>query len=30
MFWFFGQEAGVILAPCPEIKPVPSVMEGEI
>ena len=30
MFWCFGWEACGILAPQSEIKPAPSVLEGEI
>ena len=30
MFWFFGPEAGEILALQPEIKLVPSALKGEV
>ena len=30
MFWFFGREAGGILAPWPGIEPEPPVLEGEV
>ena len=30
MFWFFGCEAGVSLAPQPGIEPAPSVVEDEV
>ena len=30
MFWFFGHEAGGILAPTPGIEPTPPALEGEV
>ena len=30
MFWFSGQEAYGILAPCPGIKPIPCTLEEKI
>ena len=30
MFWFFGREACVILAPRPGIESLPSAFEGEV
>ena len=29
-FWFFGREAGGILAPRPGIEPAPPALEGEV
>ena len=30
MFWFFGPEAGGILAPQPGIEPTPPALEGKV
>ena len=30
MFWFFGHEACVILAPQTRIEPTPAALEGEV
>ena len=30
MFWFYGQEACVILAPRPGVEPTPTALGGQI